>query len=173
MAVVDAGKILGDYTKIHPFSYGEENEHYCGGDRLVTVSIDGVIFGLSICYDLRFPELYQAMRSCDAIAVIANWPKGRVAHWNMLLPARAVETQAYVLGVNRIGKDVSLDYEASSAAYDYDGSPLSVAYKATSYGDECLMITIEPDHVRRWKKEFPAANDRKPALYASFLQKDV
>ena len=70
MAVVDAGKILGDYTKIHPFSYGEENEHYCGGDRLVTVSIDGVTFGLSICYDLRFPELYQAMRSCDAIAVI-------------------------------------------------------------------------------------------------------
>ena len=173
MAVVDAGKILGDYTKIHPFSYGEENEHYCGGDRLVTVSIDGVIFGLSICYDLRFPELYQAMRSCDAIAVIANWPKGRVAHWNTLLPARAVETQAYVLGVNRIGKDVSLDYEASTAAYDYDGSPLSVAYKATSYGDECLMIKIEPDHVRRWKKEFPAANDRKPALYASFLQKDV
>lgn len=173
MAVVDAGKLLGDYVKIHPFSYGEENRHYCGGDHLVTVSVDGVTLGLSICYDLRFPELYQAMRNCDAIAVIANWPKGRVAHWKALLPARAVETQSYLLGVNRIGRDVSLDYEASSAAYDYDGRRLSVACKATSYGDECLMIEIEPDRVRLWKKDFPAAKDRKPALYASFLQSDV
>lgn len=174
MAMVEQGKLLGDYTKIHPFSYGEEHRHYIGGDRLVTVSVDGVRFGLTICYDLRFPELYQALRStCDAMVVIANWPKGRVAHWNTLLPARAVETQSYILGVNRIGRDMSLDYEASSAAYDYEGRKLFVACKETSYGDECLMMEIEPEAVRRWKSEFPVEKDRKPALYESFYKNNV
>ena len=62
--------------------------------------------GLTICYDLRFPELYSGLaRQCDVIVNIANWPKKRVEHWNTLLKARAIEGQLFVIGVNRTGKD--------------------------------------------------------------------
>ena len=62
--------------------------------------------GLTICYDLRFSELYSALsKHCDCIINIANWPEKRIDHWSVLLKSRAVENQIFVIGVNRTGLD--------------------------------------------------------------------
>ena len=169
-AVVDKGQLLGDYVKIHPFSYGEENKHYCGGNQLVHVNIDELTLGLFICYDLRFPEIFQAMRStCQAMAVIANWPKNRRMHWDILLAARAVETQTDVLGVNRKGKAPGLTYEVSSQALDWNGEILSTSKEKTSFGDECLIMEMDINALQQWRQQFPAEKDRKPDFYKSLL----
>ena len=83
------------------------------GKHLTSLEIQGVPIGLSICYDLRFPEIFQALSRTDKLILnIANWPERRVLHWKTLIQARAIENQVYFLGVNRIGKDGNgLKYE--------------------------------------------------------------
>ncbi len=102
----DGGR-LAHYRKQRPFTPGGEDQHYAAGD-------DGVVFHWGdlrvapfICYDLRFPELFRivARRRPELYIVIASWPDKRIEHWLKLLQARAIENQAFVLGVNRVGQD--------------------------------------------------------------------
>ena len=86
------GRILSQYSKIHPFSFASEDKYYNLGSTLSTFIFNEHRIGLTICYDLRFLELYSALsKECDIIFNIANWPKKRVDHWNTLLKARAIE----------------------------------------------------------------------------------
>jgi len=90
------------YRKIHPFSLASEPEHYEAGRDLFTLEIEGVRVTPLICYDLRFPELFRtAATATDLYVVIANWPTRRAHAWRTLLAARAIDDQAWVLGVNR------------------------------------------------------------------------
>ena len=92
------------YDKIHPFSYGGEHEHYAAGDERLIVTIEGVRITPFVCYDLRFSnEFWTLAPDTDCYVVVANWPAPRRAHWSALLVARAIENQAYVVGVNRVG----------------------------------------------------------------------
>ena len=102
-----AGTEIGRYSKIHPFTFAGESDHYAAGESVVVVPIGGFRVGLSVCYDLRFPETYRALvaAGADVLVNVANWPASRVAHWDALLKARAIENQCYVLGVNRVGHD--------------------------------------------------------------------
>ena len=91
------------YRKIHPFSYGGEHEKYAAGDEHVTVEVEGVRCTLFVCYDLRFAdEFWATAHDTDCYVVVANWPAPRRDHWRTLLRARAIENQAFVVGVNRI-----------------------------------------------------------------------
>jgi len=112
--VVDSqGRLLTMYDKIHLFDMDYEGESYCesalieAGRRPATVSVDSFSIGLSICYDLRFPELYRAYAddSCDILCNVAAFTAatGR-AHWKTLLKARAIENQAYVLASAQWGR---------------------------------------------------------------------
>jgi len=115
--VVSPDSSVARYAKIHPFSYGGEHLHYAPGDRVVTVEIDGVRVTPFICYDLRFPEPFRTAASeTDLYVVVANWPELRREHWKTLLRARAIENQAYVAGVNRVGDGDGLHYAGDSAA---------------------------------------------------------
>ena len=90
------------YAKIHPFGYAGEHEHYAAGARFVSVTVDGLRLTLFVCYDLRFAdEFWAPALDTDVYVVPANWPSGRHEHWRALLRARAIENQAYVVGVNR------------------------------------------------------------------------
>jgi len=92
------------YSKIHPFSYAHEDEHYAAGDKHLTVDIDGLRVTVFICYDLRFAdEFWESALGTDLYVVPANWPEPRREHWRALLRARAIENQAYVVGANRVG----------------------------------------------------------------------
>ena len=98
LVVVSEQGVLATYAKIHPFSYAGEDNYYQAGDELKKLTIGGATIGLTICYDLRFPELYQAYsKDCYVILNIANWPERRVSHWRALNKARAIENQVFIV----------------------------------------------------------------------------
>lgn len=161
------GDQLCRYAKIHPFSFSGESRYISGGSELSTFEYEGLRFGLTICYDLRFPVLWYALADkCDCIINIANWPARRADHWRTLLQARAIENQVYVIGVNRIGLDGNqLEYIESSYAFAPDGSivdPVAI--------DEGLsVVEIEKSVVKKTQESFPVRGDRQHTLYKNLL----
>jgi predicted amidohydrolase len=153
------GKLVTRYRKIHPFSFTGENRHYHSGDRSVITTIDGVKFGLSICYDLRFPELYRfyAKERVSIIIDIANWPQERIEHWSALLKARAIENQAFVIGVNRVGKDKANSYPGRSSVFHPFGK------KLLSLNDQSMVkiVSISIDEVTETRRKYPFLDDMK------------
>jgi predicted amidohydrolase len=150
------------YAKIHPFSYAGEHEHYAAGDRVVTADVEGVRVTPFVCYDLRFPEPFRAAAAdTDLFAVVANWPDARREHWRTLLRARAIENQAYVAGVNRVGDGGRLHYAGDSAGI----SPLGETLAEGDSRAQVLFFDVEPSEVQRLRSRFPALNDRRPDAY--------
>jgi omega-amidase len=151
------------YSKIHTFTYGGESEHYEPGDRALTVSIDGVRVTPLICYDLRFPEVFAALADrTDLFVVVANWPRPRADHWRALLVARAIETQAFVMGVNRHGDGGGLDYRGDSMIVSPFGD---VVASAPSNADHLLHGDVNPIEVDHVRTTFRFLADRRPDLY--------
>ncbi len=109
------------YDKHHLFSIGGEAEHFARGMERKVVEWRGVRYLLEICYDLRFPVWSRQRGDYDAIIYSALWPKPRREVWRTLLRARAMENQAYVVGVNRIGAEPGLEYAGDSAVIDAYG----------------------------------------------------
>lgn len=101
------GNLLARYAKQRVFSPGGEAAVHSPGSTTVTFPWNGFTVAPLVCYDLRFPELFRAAvaQGADLLAVIASWPARRERHWLTLLQARAIENQAYVVGVNRVGQD--------------------------------------------------------------------
>lgn len=159
------GDVLATYRKIHPFSYGDENLHYTGGEACPVFDIDGVTCGLQICYDLRFPEPFRALaaQGAEVVFVPANWPARRISAWSTLLAARAIENQMAVCGVNRVGRDPHLDYPGRSAIHDCFGE--SVAMGDATEG--LVVGDIDLVQLRAWRKRFPALRDRRPEVYTT------
>ena len=151
------GKLVSVYWKIHPFSYTGEDKNYTRGTEPVITNIDGWNTGLSICYDLRFPELFRryGKKRVELIVVIANWPVARIEHWKTLLKARAIENQCYVAGVNRIGNDLMLIYNGFSSIYDPMGSEM-----ISSEGNETILSAdIFIDSVKQLQAKLPFLDD--------------
>lgn len=152
------GHTLCEYAKIHPFSYGREPEAFAGGDKIVTFSWSGRLCVCpAVCYDLRFPELFRRgmLRGAEVFVIGANWPQARQAHWRALLIARAIENQAFVLGVNRCGRDPHLSYAGGSIVVDPRGNVLGELGDAPGV----LSVEIDPESVEAWRREFPAWRD--------------
>ncbi len=126
------GAERGRYRKRHLFGFGGETGHYAPGtDALPVFDLGGVRVRPLICYDLRFVEEFRAIADeTDLYCVLANWPEPRWEHWAILLRARAIECQAYVLGVNRVGEGGGLRYRGDSALIGPFGELLSTASAA-------------------------------------------
>ncbi len=154
------------YRKVHPFSYGGEDRLFERGREIVTFTIEGWVVQPSICYDLRFPELYRAgsSRGVHLILVQANWPEARHLHWETLLRARAIENQAYVAGVNCVGTQGELRFAGGSVIFSPKGEIV-----AQGDASECLVRgKIDLETCKQWRKHFPALRDRLPGeFYAS------
>jgi omega-amidase len=122
------GLIKAVYRKIHPFSLAEEDQHFTRGTEIATSNYDNFKIGLSICYDLRFPELYRyyAKERSEIMINIANWPIKRIEHWKHLLRARAIENQCFMVGVNRIGNDPYQTYNGCSAIFNPMGDEITL-----------------------------------------------
>ncbi|TPV92686.1 MAG: carbon-nitrogen family hydrolase [Myxococcales bacterium FL481] len=148
------------YHKIHPFSAAREDRHYEAGTAFQTVNIDGLRVTLFVCYDLRFAdEFWQTGPSTDCFVVVANWPDRRRHHWQTLLRARAIENQAYVVGVNRVGEASGLDYAGDTAIIDCWGHVLAEA----SIAETLVMAEVSADEVARARETFPFLADRRTA----------
>lgn len=152
-----AGALLCRYAKVHRFSFAGEHEHYAAGAAPTSFAVDGVRVQPTVCYDLRFPELFRtpAVRGAELICVIANWPAARDAHWMALLQARAIENQAYVAGVNRCGRDPNVEYSGRSQIASPRGEVL-----ADAGGDErIIQAELDLERLREYRRKFPALND--------------
>lgn len=157
------GDLVSDYIKIHSFTIGGECEDFRSGKELPpVVRLCGLNIRTFICYDLRFPEIFRTSADeTDIFVVAANWPKSRREHWKTLLSARAIENQAYVIGINCVGNQDNLIYSGDSMIIDPLGNVLS---KAVPEREEMLVCDISKA-AGTFRKEFPALESRKKELY--------
>lgn len=161
------GDVKADYVKIHPFSFMQEDQHFVCGDEVVQYEIDGVPCSNFICYDLRFPEVFQAVADeARVIFVPACWPAPRINQWKMLLAARAIENQCYVIGVNCVGNQDGVLYTGESRILNPYGEVI-----ARLGNGECLYITDIPDDVEQIRSQFPVRHDRRYDLYAELMSR--
>jgi len=160
------GKPLAFYAKMQPFTLGGESQHYAAGNHPVVFDWRGWSVAPFICYDLRFPEIFRAAtgaRQPHLFVVIASWPVKRIHHWTRLLQARAIENQAYVVGVNRCGRDPQHVYNGRSAIVDFHGEIIA------DRGDEEGTIQAQLDlaKLQDYRRDLPFLAD----LRADFVKR--
>ncbi|MFM8972623.1 MAG: carbon-nitrogen family hydrolase [Actinomycetota bacterium] len=157
LVIASADGTTHRYAKIHPFTYGGEAECYAAGDTTCTVEISGARCSFFVCYDLRFADSFWGLaHDTDCYVVTANWPSVRRPHWIALLRARAIENQAYVVGVNRVGEAPGLAYSGDSTVID----PLGETVVAAGADEEVLLAEIDPGRVAAVRAEYPFLADR-------------
>lgn len=158
------GQRIARYRKVHRFGFGSgEPKLMEAGEEIVVLDLpapaDGLRAGLSTCYDLRFPELYRAQvdRGAELFVIPAAWPAARVEAWRLLLRARAVENQCFVLGCNTAGTHARTAMGGYSAVVDPRGEVLAEA----GTGQEVLSVRIDPAEVADFRETFPVLQDRR------------
>ena len=151
------GTLLARYVKQRPFSGAGESEVHEAGSDAVIFRLGEFTVAPLICYDLRFPELFReaARRGADLFIVIAAWPVKRIEHWLTLLKARAIENQAFVIGVNRTGREPRFEYCGRSVVVNPHGEIIAGAGSA----ETILTASISHADVAAWRAEFPALRD--------------
>ncbi len=154
------GKRLATYRKVHLFSYQEAREAdvLSAGHDVVTFEALGANIGLTICYDLRFPEIYrqQVDKGAELLLIVSAWPYPRVDAWRTLLQARAIENQAALAACNAAGKQSAYPYAGHSAVYDPWGERIAELDEKPGI----LRAEIDLDAVREARESFPPLKDR-------------
>lgn len=147
------------YDKAHLFCLGREAKDYSAGNRRTLIRYNGWTLLLTICYDLRFPSFCrnsQHAQGYDVMLCVANWPKARRHAWKALLTARALENQAYVIGVNRTGTDgKGLSYSGDSRLLDFNGKLLLDAHDQ----NDCLTTVIDTGSLKQFRQAYPFLED--------------
>jgi predicted amidohydrolase len=167
------------YRKIHLPFLGIDRFATPGPDAPPVVEVDGLRFGVLICYDLRFPEAARicALEGADLIVLPTNWPVGVDFHPGIFAPARAAENHCYLLACDRVGTERGTTFIGRSLLVDFDGSLLAIA---SDTEEELLLGEIDPKaaratHVRRrpGEHEWDTIADRRPGLYERLLRPGV
>lgn len=145
------------YDKKHLFSIGFERDAYAEGKERVIVNCEGWKIMLSVCYDVRFPVWLRNQKlEYDVLINVANWPSVRIDGWKTLLKARAIENQAYVVGVNRTGKDTfDAEYPGNSHVIDFKGKIITENESDNSF---CIS-TLNLAALSKFRKKFAAWRD--------------
>ena len=156
------------YDKRHLFSYAGEDKSFTAGKERTIVEWRGVKFLLQVCYDLRFPcfsrnNLKLETRNqkpqgslYDAIIYVANWPASRRRVWDVLLQARALENQCFVIGVNRVGDDPNCHYDGGSAIIDAKGKLLAQVPDNTA---ATATAILDMESLNTFREKFPVLQD--------------
>lgn len=158
------GERVASYRKVHRFGFGQGEPRLmeAGADLVVAdlpAPADALTIGLSTCYDLRFPELYRGLVDLGAqlFLVPAAWPAARVEAWRLLLRARAIEDQCFVVACNTAGTHAGLQMGGRSAVIDPWGTVLAEA----GTEEEVLSVDIDPGLVASARRDFPVLTDRR------------
>lgn len=165
-----AGEVVSEYDKAHRFGLMDEHIHLEEGAGLGTFELDGAICGGVICYDIRFPEWIraQALNGAKVIFVPAEWPEARIDHWRILLQARAIENQCFIVAVNRIGSDPKNEFGGSSMVIAPWGEIRLDMKKQEGIG----YAEIDLAEVEEVRKRIPVFADRRETLYDSFKKSE-
>jgi predicted amidohydrolase len=162
------GELWPVYRKIHRFRLLEEEKWLGAGEKLIIADTHWGKVGLAICYDLRFPEMFQPYGEAGArlLLIVAEWPVKRVRHWSKLLQARAIENQMFVAGVNKVGESMGVRLGGQSAIVDPWGEPV------VEGGQEELLLTAEIDlnEADKVRRVIPVFEDRKPQIYRNGIK---
>lgn len=166
--IVDSnGELVLSYDKIHPFSFAKEDQYYQGGKQVATGMIGSIPVGVGICFDLRFPEIYRAMMPNPHLLLIpANWPLARIEQWKILLRARAVENQVFVIGINCAGTLGGIYYSGESIVVN----PLGEMIYSGKKDSEDLFLCEIDDQIEKMRRRFPVLEDRKSKEFWSQAQ---
>jgi omega-amidase len=145
------------YDKRHLFAMGKEDETYTAGTQKLIVELNGWKVCPMICYDLRFPVwMRNVNQSYDLLLIVANWPERRSLHWRTLIPARAVENQAYVLGLNRFGYDGNeVFHSGDSMCIDPNGKV--IYYKPNE--EDIYTFSINAEELEKVRRHMPFLKD--------------
>lgn len=153
------GELAAVYRKIHRFGFDSgEAALMAGGDRVVTARLPFGVAGLATCYDLRFPEQFRLLVDAGAelLVLCAGWPARRLAHWRVLVQARAIESQAYVLACGTAGTHAGVEQAGHSMVVDPWGEVLCEA----GPGEQVMTCELDPARVARTREDFPVLRDR-------------
>lgn len=157
------GALAGVYRKTHLFRLMNEDRYLTPGESARMLELPWGQTGMAICYDLRFPELFRGYGVQGAIMMVipAQWPESRIAHWEILLRARAIENQMIVIGCNRVGQEGNVRFGGRSVVLNPQGVPLIEA------GDEETLLTATVDiaQVEETRRKIPVFEDRRPDIY--------
>ncbi len=144
------------YDKRHTFTLAGEDKIYRAGSEKLIVSYQGFAICPMVCYDLRFPVWARNVEDYDILLYVANWPKPRIAAWDTLLKARAIENMCYCIGVNRVGEDrTGHSYCGHSAVYDTLGEELVFSTQET-----VLYATLQKEHIEGTRNKLKFLDDR-------------
>ena len=146
------------YDKRHTFTLAGEDKIYKAGKDKRIVEYKGWRICPLICYDLRFPVWARNVEDYDLLLYVANWPKPRIAAWDALLKARAIENMCYCVGVNRVGLDASnYEYTGSSAVYDVLGNKIS---NIAINKEQIEEVTLQKSILKKYREKLQFLNDR-------------
>jgi omega-amidase len=165
---IDArGEVVARYRKTHLFTAPPIEEHKCfsPGNTFTSFPIAGLRLGLSICYDLRFPELYRTLAVAHDVNVFLNssaWPFPRVEHFRTLAIARAIENQSYVIVANRVGADDGVTFCGTSAIIDPYGVMIA---SASADREELVQAELSIDVINSVRDRMPVFEHRRRDLY--------
>lgn len=154
------GEILCVYRKVHTFGHGSrEAQLVSPGDALCVAETSLGRVGLSVCYDLRFPELYRALvdGGAEILVVVASWPRARAGHWATLARTRAIENQAWLIACGAWGTDRGIELAGGSMVVSPNGEPIAEAGPGAARVD----CRIELEQVHAYRRDFPALADRR------------
>lgn len=157
------GKQLGCYRKTHLFDLIDEKKYFSAGSQLALIESPWGKIGLALCYDLRFPELFRsyALQGAEVILLVAEWPRRRIAHWDILLLARAIENQCFIAAVNKVGTSKGEQLGGNSAVIDPMGKILAAGGAAPGV----FVAEIDLEETAKVRKWMPVLTDRNPAVY--------
>lgn len=150
------------YDKRKTFSLASEDEYFSSGNSEVILDYKNWKINLQICYDLRFPELIRnklidGKPAYDLLLYVANWPEKRSKHWKALIPARAIENQSYVVGVNRVGTDdKGHTYSGNSVLVDALGN----CHWLESSQEQVSTFVIKRNELNKIREMLPFLKDR-------------
>jgi omega-amidase len=166
--LIDAkGNVVAKYRKTHLYAVApvEEQNCFAPGKEFTKFSFGGLCFGFSICYDLRFPEIYRKLateQNAGVFLISSAWPFPRDEHFRVLAQARAIENQSYVVASNRVGKDDDLWFCGSSAIIDPRGVVIAAA---SADREELIHADLSQELVRSVRKRVNSLGHRRKDLY--------
>lgn len=165
--VIDAcGKTLTDFVKLHPFSYTGEERIYSPGDTIICGDLCGIPYSTLLCYDLRFPEVFRlASQHAHVLIVPANWLSIRHTQFQLLLRARAIENQAYVVGINCVGTQGNNHFLGGSCVVDPEGN-----VRLDCGNQAALRLFDLTDDTQQFRASFSCREDARLSWYSAQYQ---
>jgi omega-amidase len=163
LAVSPAGEIAAAYDKIHLFKKMREDAFLVAGREAVSFEAPWGKSGLAVCFDLRFPELFRRYALAGAVIIFlpSEFPQPRLAHWQVLFRARAIENQLFIIAANRVGQDNAGRYFGHSAIIDPWGEPVLEAGES----ETLLTADIDLNQVGEVRRRLPSLSERRPEAY--------